>query len=841
MSQDLLKIIKKQQEKISQLEDKLQRTHKENRENVMNCETYRRSLDNNYDFLNLLFEESGWGLIQTDMDGFIIRINESIAHFTHYKKSELLTLNFSDLTQDPGNFNFCEFIQLKKNSVKHIIKILRKDKNPIWVKLTPIINYDIFNAPKSVFLLIEDYSISRESSKYRINLHYINKLARQTDDLNELFSVIQKKLGKIISSQDVFIKLFSNRLNQRTKKFNIHDEFMSSPNDQDTCFYNMLIDKSNPLILSQNDIQESLNSGTLKCSDAIPKSWIGVPLKSDSAIIGTLGVKNFIEENTYSNSELELFEFAAGTISSFIERKQFYEELNIGRSIFVRLFDNMPDAIAVINEQGMIVNVNKEFSKLFGLPHNSFMEQPVQKITQDWSFKKFVERNLNHSFELDEEVKTEFELKIFNTIHIISVQVKPIYIDINTTYGLMVFDDISDHRSKEQHLYDLISQTQESDFKKSTIINNLLKEIRIPLNAIAGLSKMAYDKEKEQGLNTNNYMKHIENSSHNLSRLVDDVINVVKIDNDRFNFQKSMIKISDLIEDIKDYTEELAKTLPATLKIELNTGTYNSQAVFCDKKNILLVIKNFIDNAIRFTNHGKILVSIITENDQIKFSIKDSGIGIPEEEKDKIFYKFFSNDFKGKNYYKGSGLGLYIAKHIIEGHGSTIQVDSQPGEGSDFCFSLPLSKEHLPRAQRINGRSKDYQTIDANSTILIVEDTIPNYEYLKAALEKTNARILWAKDGRSALKYTEKSNPTLILMDIQLPDIHGVELTRKIRKSHPHIAIIAQTAYAEDIHKRGDIELFDAFLAKPISASNLIQTAEHIIAKKMINKEDLPA
>ena len=375
-------------------------------------------------------------------------------------------------------------------------------------------------------------------------------------------------------------------------------------------------------------------------------------------------------------------------------------------------------------------------------------------------------------------------------------------------------------------------KAEESDKLKSAFLANMSHEIRTPMNAIIGFSSLINDPElsTEHKDELSNY---ISNNCDSLLRLIDDIIDLSKIESEQLDLQNSNCFVAEVINDLfKVFEEKKLMLNKSDVKLITNIpDEYKNITVHTDCLRLKQVLSNLTDNALKFTDVGSIefgyLLINSNDNPKLKFYVKDTGIGMSEQQQKEIFNRFSKIENSKKKLYRGTGLGLAISKYLIELLGGEIWVESKKDIGSIFYFTVPFIKlAKNDNNNKIIQTSMIPNTFNwSNKTILIAEDEESNYRYLEMVLNKTKANIVWAKDGIEAINLWKEHEPDLILMDIKMPSMDGLEATREIKKTHPEIPIIAQTAYAMENDERLSLEAgCNSYLSKPIKATKLIET-----------------
>jgi len=364
-------------------------------------------------------------------------------------------------------------------------------------------------------------------------------------------------------------------------------------------------------------------------------------------------------------------------------------------------------------------------------------------------------------------------------------------------------------------------KAMKSDKLKSAFLANMSHEIRTPMNAIVGFSQLLSDGAGSD--NKQQYINIIQNSSDNLLRLINDIIDLSKIEAADLEIKQSEISVRELFIELKDvYTIEILKREKTEVQISYNLSD-DDIFVQSDSLRLKQILSNLLSNALKFTSHGTIIFSCEKKGKELIFTVSDTGTGIPEEDQSKIFDRFTKFNYQGMNT-EGTGIGLSIAEKLVSLLNGRIWFNSIFGKGSDFFFSIPyVAPKNQSSLQKKTQKMSLPQAAENLKPILIVEDNTTSYMLIKEFLRPLNVEIHHVTDGTDAINFI-KMNPDirLILMDIKLPFMDGYEATKAIKKINPKIPIIAQTAYA----MIGDREKAlsagcDDYITKPLNIKNL--------------------
>lgn len=359
---------------------------------------------------------------------------------------------------------------------------------------------------------------------------------------------------------------------------------------------------------------------------------------------------------------------------------------------------------------------------------------------------------------------------------------------------------------------------------KSLFLANMSHEIRTPLNAIEGFSRVIAETDSDE--ERMKYYQIIESNNQRLTSLINEILDLSRVESGEIQIKKEDTDINQMCENIK----QLFKfRCPDSVKLEfkkpLMTATMKT-----DANRLIQVLSNLISNALKHTSMGSITYgfNIIKEMKEVEFFVKDTGSGIPPEFIDNIFNTYASQDAEQQ---KGYGLGLALCKIIVEKLGGSIRVESTVNVGSTFTFVLPFEGTVGGINQERTTTTTNVRTIRVSArpdemnqkTILVAEDEDSNYELVKIVLQK-RYRLIRAHNGIEAVNLNEDEHPDLILMDIRMPEMNGLDATRIIKEINQSTPVIALSAYAFDENIReAKMAGCDEFMAKPFRVENLIE------------------
>ena len=429
---------------------------------------------------------------------------------------------------------------------------------------------------------------------------------------------------------------------------------------------------------------------------------------------------------------------------------------------------------------------------------------------------------LSRAFQSRQTELIKFKL---DNAHVVEVYGTPVFLEDGTADGIVIrVDDVTEREEMIKELQIAKMHAEQSDKLKSAFLANMSHEIRTPLNAIVGFSGLmmyASDEEKED------YMQIINNNNEMLLKLISDILDLSKLEAGSVELKYEEFDLTDYFNSMFASMKQRA-TNPKIQIVAVNP--YQHCLVTLDRNRVAQIITNYVTNAIKYTTEGTIEMGYEYREEGIYFYVKDSGLGIPDEKKNKVFHRFEKLD----EFAQGTGLGLSICKAIAEAMGGNVGFESEYGKGSLFWALLPCEVE-IPseitqqRAERVTSSDKKDIVAGTSSsntpgrkTILVAEDIQSNYQLVSALLRK-RFNLVHAANGQEAIEILHKRHVDLLLMDMKMPVMDGLTATAEIRKFNAELPIIALTAH---VFENDRLTAMDAgcneYLVKPIDRAKLM-------------------
>jgi CheY-like chemotaxis protein/nitrogen-specific signal transduction histidine kinase len=399
--------------------------------------------------------------------------------------------------------------------------------------------------------------------------------------------------------------------------------------------------------------------------------------------------------------------------------------------------------------------------------------------------------------------------------------------------GKIVYDipTFFERKMVEEEMRKSREKAEESDRAKTVFLANMSHEIRTPMNAIIGYVDLMLQETVSSEHKT--YLETVKDSGKLLLNLINDILDVSKIEAGQLVVEPQPCNIREIMDSVELTAKGSILKSQHTISLVKQVQPNIAETVQVDPTRLQQILNNLLNNAIKFTSKGSIEFGVSAEGEMLRFYVRDSGIGIAEKDHDKIFEMFGQADASSTRVHGGSGLGLTISKKLVEMLGGSIRIESEPGKGSVFYFTIP----YLPVATGGPIRKTEIPaTTTVKDCILLAEDNLINQRLTKRVLEKAGFEVLTANNGQEAVDmYRAAMGIRLIIMDVQMPELDGLSATKYIReyeKEHKvmRTPIIAFTAHAMKGDKEKCLEAgCDNYLSKPIVIDQLITTIKQYI------------
>lgn len=518
-----------------------------------------------------------------------------------------------------------------------------------------------------------------------------------------------------------------------------------------------------------------------------------------------------------------------GSFQDISKIKEVENQLKANSNFLDTIIEDASVSMWISDKKGTAIKINSACLNLFGAKkdevigkYNLLEDNVIEKM----GFKPLVEGVFNKGeiadFIIDYNFMEVKHVEVKDATHkVIRTIMTPVFgLNKEVTNAIIQTIDLSEIKKGEMELIRAKEKAEESDNLKTAFLANMSHEIRTPMNGILGFADLLKspgltgDKQKK-------YIEIIEQSGNRMLNIISDLIDISRIETGQVEIVEEDFEINQLLEDLLVFFKPEAKrrALILTQKSELKKS---DSRIVTDKTKLAQILTNLIGNALKFTKQGQINFGYTIQNDLLQFYVKDTGVGISADFQQKIFVRFIQEDLTPANASDGSGLGLAISKAYIEKLGGNLWVESKQGEGSAFYFNLPFKKPKSDVKEQYINQSAYFGVVN-KLLILIVEDDEISFMYLEEILSGENIQILHAVNGREAIEFCENNGDIdLVLMDIKMPVLNGLEATKLIKMIHPSLPVIAQSAYITAKDKEIALDAgCDDYIEKPVKKEEL--------------------
>jgi PAS domain S-box-containing protein len=521
---------------------------------------------------------------------------------------------------------------------------------------------------------------------------------------------------------------------------------------------------------------------------------------------------------------------AIESIRDITERKQVEEELRRSREKYHNIFENSILGLYQSIPGGRYISVNHAFAKLFGYKSPEEMLASVTDIghqlyvnpqDRERAINQLVEQGFLEGFELEVRRKD-------GTIFWTSMNTKIVQDEDGLHFDGTV-EDITKRKRAEEMLLKAKEAAESATRAKSEFLANMSHEIRTPMNAIIGMTGLLLDEALAE--EQMEYVETIRSSGEALLAIINDILDLSKIEGRMMELERQPFDLHACIEEVMDLVAKSAseKELKLGYTIEDNTPT----VIMGDPARLRQILVNLLSNAVKFTEKGEVSISVSGRqldgsSNELHFAVKDTGIGIPEDKANRLFQPFSQIDASTARRYGGTGLGLAISKKLVELMNGIIWVESEKGKGSTFHFTIRADATLDAPIDMSRGTSCHmadlHRDLDPSLHILLAEDNLVNQRVTLRMLSKLGFRADVAANGLEVLQALKRQVYDIVLMDVLMPEMDGLETTKEIRQrwSNKGPKIIAMTASA----LKGDREMclnagMDNYISKPVRIEDL--------------------
>lgn len=514
---------------------------------------------------------------------------------------------------------------------------------------------------------------------------------------------------------------------------------------------------------------------------------------------------------------------------------EYKKENSLQESLALRrtIIDSLPISLIVIDQNQRIADINQPCRSLFQI------KDPIKEIIGKSVFMYFDDIYKNSRMEIKKIAEVMIDQRPYVdemeliTGRMINRSYIPFFMDQELKGHLWTFEDITERKQMERANLEAMEAAEQASEEKTRFLSHISHELRTPLNGILGFAQLL-ESEETLSPKQKEFVNIILKGGRHLMMLIKDILDISRIEEGQINIVKETVNVGALLEECVQFMGPYADE--RGIRILKEWEQTEESTVLADPKRMKQILLNLLDNAIKYNReNGVVKVQVNDTKGFVYVHVMDSGMGIPDSKLEVIFEPFYR---VGKSKVDGAGLGLALARQLIEAMGGEMGVASRINTGSDFWMKLPLAPRPAASAEIVQAESNKSFPKDDSYIILYIEDNILNVQLVEELIGTIEGiSLISAQTGLEGLAMVKNHSPDLILLDIYLPDFDGFEVLKRIKEDHDHeqIPVIALSANAV----QGEIDRalaagFTEYICKPIDGPIFLS----IIAKRLSAEEE---
>ncbi|OQA87403.1 MAG: Virulence sensor protein BvgS precursor [Lentisphaerae bacterium ADurb.Bin242] len=670
----------------------------------------------------------------------------------------------------------------------------------------------------------------RQLNHYVNNEHIINKCLskivfedRFEVNLKTILTAIAEHLHcdrawfACYAGENSSLNLFYERCGETVPSFKT---VLSTETVNQFLFWRRSFEENNLLVLP--DISNSPYAVPLRSIGA--KSMICAPVLLKNGLFGILGMEFLRKEHEFSETDEHIMVSAARMVAISREHEQYRNEMLLAHEEKHMIFDNVEIPIWLYDNNGVLLSVNPAVVRISGRPEEEILASPCSDFGCG-VISSSVACPVMEALREQKSIRREFSDRGHDYI----ITAKPVF----STEGKLIFVvktafDVTEINATRKQLEETLAKAQAADHAKSIFLATMSHELRTPLNAVIGFSELLQDETILPG-DRHEYLHAIHISGTSLLNLINDILDLSKLEAGQFNLVLQKANLMELCREILAIFSVRAAERNTILRLKLPK---KMPLFYIDIQRLRQVLFNLIGNAVKFTDHGSITLSADfqqtdSSHGKLVIGVADTGCGVKEELRETIFEPFIQKNSRSpvprENRGTGTGLGLPISRRLVERMGGRLELESTVGAGSTFTITLDnieFITVPVPEAPKL--LSTDTCSDLRMLSVLLIDDVSSNLQVMEAMMKKIGCKCVAVSSGKQALEELKTFTPDFVFTDVRMPEMSGAELASRIRATPACSAtkIIAVTADVEMNHTF-DSSVFDSFLLKPVSLDKL--------------------
>lgn len=810
-------------------------------------------------------------VVDLDMSGNTISVNSAVTQVTGYEPYELIGQNWfqvfypSDLYAQVDELNSVivqgipvinyEMELMTKHGEMKVVAwnaAIRKNEDGTPLSMTGI-GVDVTDAitKKKEKAIVEKLQSERRSLEVRNELLRLSQLDGYR--IEEIYKEILRTVASVCHVRfvsyweirdDIYLQCLEH-FDDVTSTFHDNPQSRQFYLPDMPLYYEKLLQSRNPIIVDDvfsSDVTMDLAEYFMSFGI---RSLLDISVYRNGIICGVFCVEHS-HAVEWTSEQIDFVTSIARLIEYYeekIEKTKVQENLLQSEGRFLTIFESSPLPMAIVTlESSIIVEVNSAWSYYLGIPR----EEAIGRSNYDLGIIQNVDEIIT---QISIEFEHKGELRNFPmTLRTAQGELRAVLLSFSILmfngkkHGLSVFVDIEKEKKAQRQMELARIIAEDSSRAKSEFLANMSHEIRTPMNAILGFTDILREQVKEPILKK--HLDTINASGRTLLVLINDILDLSKIESGKLHLDYDPVYFHTLVESTYGLFYPIVQKKKLDYSIHIADDV--PKVILFDEVRLQQVLFNVIGNAVKFTENGNVNVNISAVHYHhpshpkvtLRIVIHDSGIGIPADQLESIFEAFKQQDGQTTRKFGGTGLGLAITRKLLEAMGGSIHVESELGSGSTFTITLEnveiLSDTHSEanELRQLQSISVDFK----GESVLIVDDILENRELLKYYLINTGIIIYEAVNGVDAVSLARRHKPSLILMDLRMPVMNGIEASQII-KSDPsisHIPIIAVTASGLLHEEKFIQEICERYLRKPVHKNVLLTEMNSFLKKDIV-------
>lgn len=792
---------------------------KKSQEEIIRSEKrYRELFDANRDALAVIGLKGNGKLVQ------LLEVNDAGAEMLGFSKVVMQNIPIGDMEEGLSKRMIYE--RKKELESGHNLsfetRLVHRSGKRISVEMTlNMVNYD---GRPAVLMIAHNISERKYKESLQKLQYNIATAALNAHGLQDLYGAVRNELSALIDTSNFYIAFINEKTGMMHSPFEKEEKASISQWPADRSLSGKVVKQGVSLMFTKKQINELAADGEIDIFGEQSEIWLGTPIFKEKTCIGLIAVQNYENEFAFNDDSRYIMELAAHELGNYIGRKE-AEETNLKLS---RAVEQNPIGIMITANNGVIQYVNPKFCEMSGFSLSELIGSNPSIVKSGYHDEPFY-ADLWHTIKSGKNWYGDLRnRKKDGTLYWESMIISPL-VDKNgkVLNFIAVREDITGKKQMIEELKNAKEKAEESDRLKTAFLQNISHEIRTPLNGILGFSELLIQ-DWTTPADRVEYNDAIQQSGKRLMEIVSNILDISIIEAGQVLLAPERFNVNNFILELYNFYQSQASHKNLIMRYEFGLPV-ESAYLTADTTRLYQVMNNLLNNAIKFTKKGEIIIGYKVDKESLVFFVKDTGIGISIEHVARIFDRFYQVEQSSARTYEGAGLGLAISEGLVLAMGGKIWLETEKDRGTIFYFSLPASgMTNVSIVDSVGEISPE------SEVILIAEDDDTSYRLLITSLKKFGVVALRAYNGEEAVDLVNKHKQiSLILMDIKMPVMDGLEATKLIKKIRPELPIIAQSAYAfnEDIEKAKEAGC-DDHLSKPILSAKL-----HKILVKYLRKQ----